>query len=88
MIVLDDLHRLVEYVKVGSQITVSHELLHTVTTLLTGTVPAGMCTHSQCVVKRREERMYRDQRFVKMRKRGRPIRPLSLLPVRIYLVNP
>jgi vesicle-fusing ATPase len=42
MIVLDDLHRLVEYMKVGSQITVSHELLHTVTTLLTGTLPAGV----------------------------------------------
>ena len=41
MIVLDDIHRLVEYMKVGAQITVSHDLLHTITTLLTSTVPAG-----------------------------------------------
>ena len=50
MIVLDDLHRLVEYMKVGSQITVSHELLHTVTTLLTGTLPAGIYTASMFII--------------------------------------
>ena len=42
MILLDDLHRLVQYLRVGSQITVSHDLLHTVTTLLTSSVPAGV----------------------------------------------
>jgi len=42
MVILDDLHRLVEYVQVGGQITVSHSLLHTLTTLLTITPPAGV----------------------------------------------
>ena len=43
LVVLDDLHRLVEYVRVGSQITMSHEILHTVTTMLTAAVPPGGC---------------------------------------------
>lgn len=42
MVILDDLHRLVEYVQVGGQITISHSLLHTLTTLLTITPPAGV----------------------------------------------
>ena len=41
IVVLDDLHRLVEMVQVGTQITVSHSLLHAVNTLLTTTPPAG-----------------------------------------------
>lgn len=41
IVVLDDLHRLVEMVQVGTQITVSHGLLHAVNTLLTTTPPAG-----------------------------------------------
>ena len=43
MVILDDLHRLVEYVQVGGQITVSHALLHALTTLLTTTSLAGVC---------------------------------------------
>ena len=42
LVVLDDLHRLVEFMKVGTQITVSHELLHTITTLLTSPIPTGL----------------------------------------------
>lgn len=41
MIILDDLHRLVEYIQVGHQIQVSHSLLHTLFTLLTTTPPSG-----------------------------------------------
>lgn len=41
VIVLDDLHRLVEFIQVGSQLQISHQLLHTVTTLLTTTPPAN-----------------------------------------------
>ena len=43
LVILDDLHRLVEYVQVGGQITVSHALLHALTTLLTTTPLAGVC---------------------------------------------
>lgn len=39
IIVLDDLHRLVEFVQVGPQLQVSHQLLHTINTLLTTTPP-------------------------------------------------
>ena len=48
LVILDDLHRLVEYVQVGGQITVSHALLHALTTLLTTTPLAGVCVRA-CV---------------------------------------
>ena len=41
MVVLDDLHRLVEYVQVGAQVTMSHSILHAINTLLTTTPPSG-----------------------------------------------
>ena len=40
IIVLDDLHRLVEFTQVGSLIQISHHVLHTLTTLLTLTPPS------------------------------------------------
>ena len=39
IIVLDDLHRLVEFIQVGSQLQISHQLLHSINTLLTTTPP-------------------------------------------------
>ena len=36
---LDDLHRLVEFIQVGSQLQISHPLLHTINTLLSTTPP-------------------------------------------------
>ena len=41
IIVLDDLHRLVEFIQVGPQLQISHQLLHTINTLLTTTPPPG-----------------------------------------------
>ncbi len=41
IIILDDLHRLVEFVQIGQHIQTSHSLLHTLYTLLTTTPPAG-----------------------------------------------
>lgn len=41
VVILDDLHRLVEFVTVGSQISVSHSILHAINTLLTATPPQG-----------------------------------------------
>lgn len=41
IIILDDLHRLVEYIQVGQQLQVSHSLLHTLFTLLTTTPPSN-----------------------------------------------
>ena len=41
IIVLDDLHRLVEFVQVGPQLQISHQLLHTINTLLTTTPPVA-----------------------------------------------
>lgn len=41
IIILDDLHRLVEFVQVGQHIQTSHSLLHTLFTLLTTTPTAG-----------------------------------------------
>uniref|UniRef100_A0A1X7SYH1 Vesicle-fusing ATPase n=1 Tax=Amphimedon queenslandica TaxID=400682 RepID=A0A1X7SYH1_AMPQE len=34
LIVLDDVHRLVEYVQVGDRVSVSHSLMHVLSTLL------------------------------------------------------
>ena len=42
VVILDDLHRLVEFVTVGSQISVSHSILHAINTLLTATPPQGI----------------------------------------------
>lgn len=41
IIILDDLHRLVEYVQVGQHLQVSHGLLHALFTLLTTTPPSS-----------------------------------------------
>ncbi len=41
VIILDDLHRLIEFVPIGNQLQASHHLLHTLTTLLATPLPAG-----------------------------------------------
>ena len=41
LIVLDDLHRLVEYVQVGERVTVSHSLMHVLSTLLSYSLSSG-----------------------------------------------
>ncbi len=41
VIILDDLHRLIEFVPIGNQFQASHHLLHTLTTLLATPPPAG-----------------------------------------------
>ena len=41
LIILDDLHRLVEYVQVGQRISVSHPMMHYVSTLLSTIPPPG-----------------------------------------------
>lgn len=40
VIILDDLHRLIEFVPIGTQVQASHHLLHTLTTLLSTPPPA------------------------------------------------
>lgn len=41
LIVLDDLHRLVEYISVGDHISVSHSVMHAIFTLLSSIAPSG-----------------------------------------------
>lgn len=45
LVVLDDLHRLVEYVQVGEHMSVSHSLLHVLSTLLTSSTSSGITFH-------------------------------------------
>ena len=41
LIVLDDVHRLVEYVQVGDRVSVSHSLMHALSTLLSYSMSSG-----------------------------------------------
>lgn len=41
MVVLDDLQRIVEHVQVASHLTVSHAMMHVLSTLLTSSPPTG-----------------------------------------------
>ena len=41
LIVLDDLHRLLEYINIGTQLSVSRSMMHVITTMLSMTPPTS-----------------------------------------------